>query len=288
MTDLPRVAFVGAGRLAGALAPALADAGYPMVAVASRRIASAETLASRLPGARAAASASEAAAAAELVFLSVPDDAVAQVAAGITWRSGMSAVHCSGVAGLELLAPAAQQGAAVGSFHPLQTFAGHKVSLAGVTVAIEAASELSDALERMARRLACQPLRLPEGAKPLYHASAALASNYLITLLGQAARLWQCFGYSDGEALAALLPLAKTTLSNVEQLGLARALTGPVARGDAGTLRKHLQALRAHAPDLVLLYRALAEDTLPLTSLSPETATELHHILQTQETQPCA
>jgi predicted short-subunit dehydrogenase-like oxidoreductase (DUF2520 family) len=283
-----RLGFVGAGRVAAVLAPALTAAGYPVAAVASRRLASAEALALRIDDCQAVASAQEVADAADLAFLTVPDDAISGVAEGVRWRPGMAVVHCSGAGGPELLAPAAQNGAATGSFHPLQTFSGGSAPLVGVTVGIEGSGGLLAILEEMARALGCRPLRLPANAKPLYHASAALASNYLVTLLGQAARLWEPLGCSESEALEALLPLVKTTVANVERDGFRAALTGPIARGDLGTVQGHLRALRDHAPDLVQLYEQLGSETLPLTSLDPGRRAEMKSIFQVQEKQPCA
>lgn len=284
----PRIGIIGAGRVAAVLAPALAQAGYEVVAVASRQPDSARALAARIAGCRAVGSAQEVADAADLVFLTVPDEGIAQVAGSLNWRLGMAAVHCSGAAGLEPLSSAAQQGADVGSFHPLQTFAGVEVPLAGVTVAIEATGALLASLDRMALALDCRPIQLPEGARALYHASATIASNYLVTLLRQAARLWEPLGCSESEALATLLPLVKTTVANIESVGLRSSLTGPIARGDSGTVGQHLQALRNNAPDLVEMYRELGRKTLPLASLEPAQVEEIASILESKEKQACA
>lgn len=281
--DQVRLAFAGAGRLAAVLAPALEQAGYSVAAVASRSAAHGEQLAQRLAGCR-VVPLDGLAEQADVIFLTVPDSAIGAVSAEVRWRAGSAAVHCSGAAGLDVLQAAASAGAAVGSFHPLQSFAaGAEAPLAGVTVAIEG---LEDVLASMARALGCRPLSLPPGLKPLYHASATLASNYLVTLLGQAARLWQPLGCSESEALAALLPLVRTTVDNVERLGAAGALTGPIARGDGDTVRRHLAALGVHAPDLLPMYRELGLETLPLAQLAPEPAAELTAILS-KETIPC-
>src|SRR5437879_3331823 len=145
-----RIGFVGAGQLANVLAPALAQAGYTVAAVASTEQADAEALAKRLPGAQALPTPQAVAEAADLIFLTTPDDAIAAVAGSIRWRPETAAVHCSGTFGLELLSTASSQGAATGSFHPLQTFAGGQGDLAGVTVAIEATDGLLATLTGMA------------------------------------------------------------------------------------------------------------------------------------------
>ncbi|HLQ33423.1 MAG TPA: DUF2520 domain-containing protein [Chloroflexota bacterium] len=282
------IGFVGAGRLASVLAPALRRAGYDVPAIASRTFDEAQQLAHKLPGTHAVPAPQAVADAVDLVFLTVPDDAIAEAAGAIRWRPGMAAVHCSGAASLELLTSAAEQRAQTGAFHPLQTFVAGQADLAGVTVAIEASGDLLGTLAAMAEALGCRPLQLPPGAKPLYHASSALAGNYLVTLLAQAARLWQPFGCSEADALGALLPLVKTAVANVERLGAKAALTGPIARGDAGTVRRHLQALEQEAPDLIPLYCELGLKTLPLTSLDETAKAEFEAILSNpKETQSC-
>lgn len=275
----PKLAFVGAGRLGTALALALDHAGHSITSVASRSPGAAIDLAGRLRGAR-VLDVEDASREADVVFLAVPDDAIFTVARGVRWRHGVVAVHCSGAAGLDVLAAAAEQGAIPGSFHPLQTFAGQPAELQGVTVAIEG----PDVLDRIAIELGCRPLRLPPGSKSLYHASSAFASNYLVTLLGQAVRLWRILGCTEQEALRALMPLIKSTVANVERLGPEAALTGPIARGDQGTVCRHLDALAANAPELIELYRQLGLSTL---SIAGPSAQHLSTILEGDST-PCA
>ncbi|HLG71871.1 MAG TPA: DUF2520 domain-containing protein [Chloroflexota bacterium] len=282
----PRPAFVGAGRVANVLAPALERAGYPVVAVASRSEPSAERLAGRLARCH-VIPVEEAADTAEVVFLTVPDDAIAEAAARIRWRPGSAAVHCSGATEINVLARAAELGAEIGGFHPLQTFAGADAELTGIRVAIEAEGRLRQTLQEMAASLGCTPLELRPGDRALYHASGAFAHNYWVTLFREAVRLWGLLGYSEAEALNALLPLARASLSNVERLGVAGALTGPIARGDAGTVRRHIDALRERAPDLLPLYLALGRQTVPLAKLQPSVIAELESILSDKETSSC-
>ena len=302
---LPRVGLIGAGRLASALAPAIVNAGYPVVAVARGSAAARAAMADAggsiatalsptdsyraaitqsLAGIRLADSAQAVADLAQLVFLTVPDGAIAQVTAAVHWPAGTAVVHCSGAAGLEVLRTAQEQGAEVGAFHPLQTFPGGEVDWRGVSVAIEAGTKLAAVLDRLAVALGARPLRLPAGARPLYHASAALASNYLVTLMAAASDLWPRFGFTREQGLAALLPLVHSTIGNVERLGAEGALTGPVARGDVGTVKAHLEAVGAQAPELSGLYRRLAAATVPIArrkgTLSEHAARELDIILQ--------
>jgi predicted short-subunit dehydrogenase-like oxidoreductase (DUF2520 family) len=259
------------------LSLALSRAGYPIAGIASRSRGDAQSIVDR----------------SDVVFLTVPDDAIAAVCASLRWK-GQAAVHCSGALELDVLDIARRQGAAVGSFHPLQTFpytpqpqGADTTWLAGATVAIEAEGSLLETLTSMAEALGCRAFRVPAGRKALYHASAALASNYLVTLVAEAAGLWRQLGASEGDALAALLPLARATVANVERLGPETALTGPIARGDSGTVRRHLKALERFAPDLVPLYRDLGRRTVRLAHLDPDAETDLNAVLIPKETQPC-
>lgn len=284
----PAVGFIGAGIVGTALAVRLAGAGYSVVAVASRTKASAERLASLVAGCRAYDTAQDVADAAELVFLTTPDDAVAAVASSVQWRQGQSVVHCSGALSLDVLEPAARAGAAVGSFHPLQTFATWERAvelIPGSTFALEAQEPLLSELKALASALGGRAIELREDAKALYHAAAVLTSNYTVTLLHLATGLWREFGYERDAALPALLPLLRGTISNVESLGLAKALTGPISRGDRATVERHLEALAAF-PLTSAAYRVLAEATIPLAlekgRLSPERAQELAALLASQ------
>ena len=280
-----RIAFVGAGRLGSGLARAFGRAGVQVVAVSSRSPAAAEALARDVSGAR-AVPAQEAVALADIVFLSVPDDAIEPVAAGLRWAPGKACVHCSGAGELDLLRKAAGEGAAIGGFHPLRMFArpGEAVaSLDGAGVAIAGSEPLAAELERLARTIGGRPFRLPPGSRALYHASANFVGGFVIALVQEALDLWKRLGIPEEQALAALLPLARGTLDNVEAFGPAGGLGSAVARGDVGTIRKHLDALAEQAPASLELYRLLSLRTLPLGlakgTLSPEAARALEALL---------
>jgi predicted short-subunit dehydrogenase-like oxidoreductase (DUF2520 family) len=247
---------------------------------------SVSVLVERLPDAKPAGDLQAVVGAADLVFLTVPDDAIEPVCESITWRPGLSAVHCSGAASLDPLKAAAAQGADVGSFHPLQTFATADQAmgkLAGSAFAIEASGAALEArLAEMARAIGGRPLVLT-GRKGLYHASAVLASNALVALLGAAAGLWEALGLSKEEGLRALLPLVRGTIDNLETIGLPDALTGPIARGDVGTVKRNLAALAEDAPEVKALYVELARRTIPIATakgtLRSEEAEKLRELL---------
>lgn len=263
----PRIGFIGAGRVAKGLAWGLAQSKHKIVAAASRSMDSAEQLAARIAGCRASTDAQDVVDGADLVFITVPDDAIAAVAAGVKWRQGMAVVHCSGATEVAVLDPAARAGADIGGFHPLQLFADPDVALAGLpgcTVAIEADAPLSSQLELLAAALRCRTIRLPPGCRARYHASAHYAAGFVITLLKEAAELWHTFGVSREDTVRALLPLLRGTAAAVERSGLAQGLAGTYSRGDVGTLEKHLDSLSRIGPDALHLYCELALRSIPL------------------------
>jgi predicted short-subunit dehydrogenase-like oxidoreductase (DUF2520 family) len=261
----PRLGFIGAGRVAHTLARAAQQAGWAVSHVASRQAGRAQALADALPGCS-AVSMEAVVAHCDLVLLTVSDDAIASVCAGLPWHPGQAAVHCSGATEVAALQTAAAAGAAVGGFHPLTVFADAAAtlpSLPGCTVAIEAQGALKLTLDQLAQDLHLRPLSLPPGARARYHAAAHYAGAFLNALLGEAARLWASFGASEAQVLAALVPLARSTLNAAQTGGLAGSLPGVVSRGDVGTLRKHLDALDAlPEQDIAALYRELALRTL--------------------------
>ncbi len=272
----PRLAFIGAGRLGTALARACAARGEAVVAVASRSQAAAEQLAAqltvKLPACR-ALSPAQAVQAADWVFLTVSDDAIASLAESLPWRPGQLALHCSGATELSALAAAARAGAQTAGFHPLQIFSDPEQAeylLAGSTVAIElgaADAALQQRLHGLAQVLGMQPLQLPPGSRAAYHAAANFSASFLLSLLEEAAQLWAQVGLPESAALPALLPLARGTLAAAQARGLAGALSGPIARGDLGVVAAHLQALDALGGSHGTFYRELAQRQLHLAAL---------------------
>ena len=287
-----KLGFIGAGRAGTGLATVFARAGRDVVAVASRSIASAQALVKRVRGARACAP-QEVADRADLVFLTVPDDAIEPVASGIRWRAGSACVHCSGAADLDALKKAAADGALTGGFHPLHMFGEPGESpdaLAGCAIALAGPDALLKKLERLARSLGAKPLRLPEGGRALYHAAANFSGAFVIALVQETIALWKKLGIADADALTALLPLLRGTVDNVERLGAAGGLGSAVARGDLGTLRRHLDALARNAPESLELYRILSLRTIPLAlakgTLKLETAKEITTLLRSRGVSP--
>ena len=278
--------FIGAGRVGTGLASGFARAGVNVVAIASRTSASAQKLAKRVRGARACAP-QEVADRADIAFLTVPDDAIEGLASSLRWRRGAACVHCSGAADLDVLKKAVADGALAGGFHPLHMFGETgepPAALAGCAIALTGPDTLVQRLARLARALDARPLRLPQGGRALYHAAANFSGAFVIALVQEAIALWGKLGIAQGDALAALLPLLRGTADNLEKLGAAGGLGSAIARGDTGTIRRHLDVLAKEAPESLELYRILSLRTIPLAlakgTLEPEAAKAITALLE--------
>jgi predicted short-subunit dehydrogenase-like oxidoreductase (DUF2520 family) len=285
--NTPTIGFIGAGTTGTALAVRLAQQRYKVIAVFSRSLTSAEKLAGRIRGCKAYNGAQEVADSAQLVFITTPDDTIFKVAAEVQWHNGQSVIHCSGAHSVDILEPAKQRGATTGCFHPLQTFASIDQAIdniPGSTFAIEAEEPLSSILKEMATALEGDWVILKAGDKVLYHAAAVFACNYLVTLVKLATDLWQTFEVPPAQATKALMPLLRGTLSNIKNVGLPNCLTGPIARGDLGTISRHLASLAKQAPSLLGIYKELGRQTVPIAlakgKIDSQIAEELKALLK--------
>jgi predicted short-subunit dehydrogenase-like oxidoreductase (DUF2520 family) len=277
--ETPYTGIIGAGAVGTALGIALSRAGWPIHAVASRDAARRERFTSAVAGVRPFVEPQALVEEVELIILAVPDDVIAELAGGIRMYGGQAMIHTSGALGAEVLAPAMAAGTQIGSFHPLVAFADTERAIAalhGATVAIEGDDQLALLLSGMAERLGATAVRLAPGSKAAYHAAAVLAAGGFIALLDAIAELAAVAGLDEAGALAIYGPLIEGTLGNARALGIRAALTGPMTRGDVGTLEKHLAAMAAHAPDALELYTAAARREIALAqargALAPETA----------------
>ena len=169
---------------------------------------------------------------------------MAERIAGMGPSRELSIVHTAGALGLDVLA--ALRPNAIGSFHPLQPFPAPRPPSAfrGITVAVDASTPtLRRRLERLARQLGATPRRVDDSQRALYHASAAFSSNFVHVVVARAAELLSHIGWSEKESLDALMPLVEGQLANMRKLGPVRGLTGPIRRGDAATVERHLKAI---------------------------------------------
>ncbi|MEE1930386.1 DUF2520 domain-containing protein [Streptomyces sp. TRM 70351] len=280
------VGVIGAGRVGPALAAALALAGHQPVAASGVSDASRRRAAALLPGVPLVEPA-EVLQRAELVLLTVPDDALPGLVAGLAEtgavRPGRLLAHTSGRYGTGVLEPALRAGALPLALHPVMTFTGTPTDvqrLAGCSFGVTAPEELRLAAEALVIEMGGEPEWIAEEARPLYHAALALGANYLVTLVAQAEELLRAAGVGAPDRM--LGPLLGAALDNALRSGDA-ALTGPVARGDAGTVAAHIAELRRHAPGTVAGYVAMARTTadraLAHGLLRPELAEDLLEVL---------
>lgn len=262
------VSVVGAGRVGTAVAVLLMRAGHRIVAV-SGRAPTRERAFRHLPDVP-ILDPEEACRAGELVLIAVPDDEIVpmveRLAGADAFRAGQWAAHLSGAAGLGALEPARRAGARTLALHPLQTFptvAAALERIPGSAAAVTAADpEGYEIGERIARDLGARPFRLEDAVRPLYHAAAVFASNYLIVTTAVAEDLFREAGVP--EPARAMVSLQRATLENVQELGPGQALTGPAVRGDATTVDRNLCALDRSAPWAVPAYVELCRLALEL------------------------
>lgn len=282
------ISIVGPGRVGTTLSILACRSGL-RVAVGARRPQAARA-AARAAGADAhACTPAQAAAASNLVLLTVPDGAIECVCGDLAnhFRPGAVVAHCSGALDSGVLGPASARGCQVGSIHPLQTFptvAAAVESFPGTYCFIEGSPAAVEALGGLAERLGGRAQTIAAGRKALYHAAAAMACNHLSALLDAAASLAKAAGVGRETALSALGPIVRATVENVLSMGPASALTGPVARADSECVRRHLASMADCPPDLVGFYRAAARWTVDLAlrkgTVTAEQADALRSLLQ--------
>jgi predicted short-subunit dehydrogenase-like oxidoreductase (DUF2520 family) len=266
-----KIAIVGAGVLGTSLGLLLQRSGHTLAALCCRSMRRARAAASHLGGVEVVSDPGIAAMGADLVLLAVPDREIegvaAQVVAGGALRRGAVVAHFAGGLSSDVLDPVHSAGAWRGGLHPLQTFADVDTAvrlLPETFFSVEGDPPAVDVLRGLVAGIGAQVVTLPTGRKALYHAGAVAASNFVVTLVDYAVDLLVRAGVPPAQALPALLPLLRGTVANLEVVGLPGALTGPIARGDAVTLERHMEALRSAPGDLVRLYRELARKNVEL------------------------
>ena len=286
-----KIAIIGPGRVGPAIGILAERNGYDVVAIGGADVSRAEAVAKTISRSTRGCDIIQAAAAGEIVLLTVPDDAIASVCEKIAqakaFKPGAIVAHCSGALASDILAPAKAAGCPVGSMHPLQTFPSTQTAvekMVGVYCFIEGDEQAVAALERLARDIGCLPVRIDPAAKPLYHASAVMACNYLTALLDAALYLAGEAGINRDTAMSALTPLVRATFENIHAEGTEQALTGPIARGDLETVERHLAALAGEPGEIDAFYRAAGLWTVGLAerkgTIDPATTQSLRRLLE--------
>ena len=265
-----RIVIAGPGRAGGSLAAAAAAAGHRIVALFTRRVDDREVAShlgveTRLIG--------DPLPEADLLAVAVRDGALAEVAAALAPGAARipAAVHLSGLSTVSVLKPLAEAGMETGSLHPLQTLPDWRsgaASLSGAWAAVTAPPPLAGLLEEFAASLGMKPFRLADEQKPLYHAAAAAAANYTTAALHLAERLLDAAGV-DRQAAR---PMVERVVGNVFEKGARAALTGPIARGEAGVVEAQVRAVERAAPDITAAFQDLGRATAALAGTSAEMA----------------
>ncbi len=283
---MEKIGFIGVGKVGTAFGVRLSEQGYPVVAAMDILPEEANRFAASIPGCRVFGTAQELADEMDFVFITTPDDVIGEIASQVNWRPGRTVVHCSGANSTAVLSPAKQAGCHVGCMHPCNTFASIQQSLEnlpGSTFTLEAEEPVLTDLKAFAKSLAGNWMTLQEKDKALYHAAVCIACNYMYTVVGMGTELFKHFDIPQADATKASMPILKGTVNNIENVGFPDCLTGPIARGDVGTIQKHIAALQERQPAFVPLYKALGLQTIPMAlakgTLSDEKAEELQQLL---------
>lgn len=270
---MDRFVIIGAGRVGTAVGHILQREGAEVAAVASRSEESLQQVGKFIAGAVLTTDVVKAGKKGNVVIIATPDDLIADtclvLASGKAIKRGDYIVHMSGALGLDVLDAAHQLGASTACIHPLQTFAdvpGAVKRIPGSVFAVTTRDEETrEWAEALVRRLGGEPVALAEKDKILYHIGAVISSNLLVALEHAAELLYQEIGMRGERALKALTPLIEGTIENLKRHGTEKALTGPVARGDIGILRRHLESMEREDQELLLkLYASLSLYALDL------------------------
>ena len=267
------IAIVGCGKLGTALGKFLTEAGYNIAGLASKSLSSAKRAADIIKTNNISDVPWEITKKADIVFLTTPDNAIADTCDNISihhgFRKNAVVLHCSGALPSTILSSAKKCNAFIGSMHPLQSFASIVPAdnpFKDIIISVEGEKDAVNKARKIATDLGAECLMIKTEAKTLYHASAVVASNYLVTLLDLSFRLIKAAGITDRDAFKALKPLIQGTLSNIQKAGIVNGLTGPIVRGDIETLKKHIEEIGAITPDLLDLYKTLGFHTIDIAA----------------------
>jgi predicted short-subunit dehydrogenase-like oxidoreductase (DUF2520 family) len=268
-----RFVIIGAGRVGTAVGHILQKKGERVEAVASRSEESLKQVGKSIKDVPLTTDVVKAGKKGNVIIITTPDDLIADtclsLVSGEAVKKGNHIVHMSGALGLDILEPAQKLGAKTACIHPLQTFADVKGAVKKIPGSVFAVTtrdaDTQEWAEALVKRLGGEPVSLAEKDKILYHIGAVVASNLLVALEHAAELVYQEIGMQREKALKALLPLVEGTVDNLERLGTEKALTGPVARGDIGVLRRHLDFMqREEREQLMRVYIALSMYALDL------------------------
>jgi predicted short-subunit dehydrogenase-like oxidoreductase (DUF2520 family) len=264
--------IIGCGRLGTNLAVFLSRQGFVPVAFASKQAASARKVRDFVGAGDVFEDVVEAASRSDIVFITTPDTGIEPVCKTISDNGGFNknatVYHLSGALSSDILKSASETGAKIGSIHPLQAFAPYKEGqdspFKGINISIEGDDDAVALGREIVNALKANSFTIPTHAKTVYHASAVVASNYLVTLEHFALALLKEANLTESDAYEILEPLILGTLNNIKARGSVDALTGPVARGDSEIVLRHLNDIDEKLPQFSDLYRLLGKYTLDI------------------------
>jgi len=266
-----RVSIIGAGVVGTAIGYLLKENRYPIVGIASRTLQSAKKARKFIGEGKASADLISTAKKADIVFITTSDNAIRETCSKIASEKGFNqgavVFHTCGALSSNILRSARKNGAKVASIHPLQSLANVKEAvknLPGSYFCLEGDDEALPVAREIIKVLKGREINLDVDKKPLYHAGASVASNFLIATISFGLELFEAAGISRKDSLRALMPLIKGTMKNVEAVGIPAALTGPISRGDSGVVEDHLKVISRERKDMIKLYSELGRVTVKI------------------------
>jgi len=283
-----KLSIIGAGRVGQTIGRLAREAGYDITDVVCRSRRSAVAATRFIGAGNARGYQSAHLSAADLILVATPDDriddAVELISLNASTIKSAVVLHTSGALTSGALSRLVLHGMSIGSCHPLQTFESPARALASAPASyfcIEGEPKAMRAARRLVRAIGARYFEIPTGMKSLYHAAAVMASGGVVALLSVSLDLLARCGLSDTESKKVLLPLVEGTIANLRAVGPRRALTGPVRRGDAGTVKRNMEALSSVDPDWLELYRLLAVRSLALAKASGIEEESFEELLKT-------
>ncbi|WP_168198198.1 Rossmann-like and DUF2520 domain-containing protein [Crassaminicella thermophila] len=285
-----KIGFIGAGKVGTAFGIYLKNNGFEVCGYYSKTFASAQQ-AAMLTNSKAVVCVDEIVNTSEILFITTSDDAIEKVCNDLAQKNllhkGQIIVHMSGAASSNILREAKKKGCFIYSMHPLQAFADIEKAvedLKSTVFSIEGDQEKFEVMENILKKLGNTYFKLTQEQKSIYHMTACVVSNYLVTLMDYGLSLFLSIGIDEEEGYKALYPLIEGTIKNIYNLGTKNALTGPIARGDIGTVQKHIEALKNIKPDCLEFYKFLGLKTAELAEKkdinNKEKLEELKNILK--------
>jgi len=274
------VSIVGAGRVGRALGRRLRELGWRVGAVTGRSLATARAAVRAIGGGQALDGPTHQVLNSKVILITTPDSAIESVAknlarlGGKEWH-GKIVLHTSGALDFRVLQPLADQGAATGSMHPMQTFSSQNIpDLTNSIFGVDGFPAAMQIARKMVQQMGGVVVRLSGTNKAAYHAAGTFACVYVLALMETATRILMAQGFKRRQAMRALLPLTRQTLDNFERVGSLAAWTGPLARGDFSTVERHAKALADSEPGYLEAYKTLSRLTAEVLAAQPAAVLE--------------